>query len=458
MDLIEQVTHVNPMSIAGQVLQTEGLVLRVGGLPVPVGSLVECRRSGRAPLRGEVVGFRDHETLVFPCGRLDGVRRGDRVHLVSAAPLLRVGCELLGCVINSQGEVLDRSHSPYLPDRTPLRRSPPPATSRPRIDQPLTTGIRVIDGMLTCGCGQRLGIFAGSGVGKSVLLGMMARYTTADVIVIGLIGERGREVNEFLERDLGEEGRRRSVVVVATGDEPAVLRVQAAFAATAIAEYFCAAGRNVLLMMDSVTRFAMAQREIGLAGGEPPATRGYPPSVFALLPQLLERAGRFSTGSITGLYSVLVEGDDPNEPISDCVRGILDGHVLLSRDLAAAGHYPAIDVLGSISRCMNDLVALEHQRNVQLVRQMLATYHHHRDLITIGAYRQGSDPQLDAAVATKASIDAVLRQGVGESSSLEETFGRISQLADDIRARLPAKQAAPTPAATAQDLEQEAAS
>ena len=435
--LEEQVERVQPPAVRGRVLQTEGLVLHVGGLPAPVGAQVECRRSGGPPLRGEVVGFRDQATVVFPFGRLDGVCRGDKVRLVASAPRLRVGSDLLGCVVDARGKVLDRRYQPYCPDRVLLRRSPQPATSRPRIDQVLPTGIRALDGMLTCGRGQRLGIFAGSGVGKSVLLGMMARYTAADVIVIGLIGERGREVNEFLERDLGERGRERSVVVVATSDEPAVVRVQAAFAATAVAEYYCEQGSDVLLLMDSVTRFAMAQREIGLAGGEPPATRGYPPSVFALLPQLLERSGNFSQGSITGLYSVLVEGDDPNEPISDTVRGILDGHVLLSRELASAGHYPAIDILGSISRCMTELVSQDHLANVRLIRQLMATYDRHRDLITIGAYRQGSDPQLDLAVAMKPAIDAVLQQGIEEASSWEETVARIDALARDARSRMP---------------------
>ncbi len=441
---IEQISHVQPIPVAGRVLETEGVVLRVGGLPAPVGARVECERSGAPPLAGEVVGFRNQATLVFPWGRLDGICRGDRVRLVASTPRLRVGPALLGCVVDAHGTVLNRNHAPHLPVRVPLRREPPPATSRPRIREVLSTGVRALDGFLTCGRGQRLGIFAGSGVGKSVLLGMMARYTAADVIVIGLIGERGREVNEFLERDLGEAGRRRSVVVVATSDEPAVVRVQAAFSATAIAEYFCDRGSHVLLLMDSVTRFAMAQREIGLAGGEPPATRGCPPPVFALLPQLLERSGRFARGSITGLYSVLVEGDDPNEPISDTVRGILDGHVLLSRDLASAGHYPAIDVLSSISRCMTELVGASHQENVQLIRQLLATYQQHRDLITIGAYRQGADRRLDVAVAMKPAIDSVLRQAVEEPGRWEETVAQIEQLAGAIRTQLNAT-TAPSP-------------
>jgi flagellum-specific ATP synthase len=354
--LTAQLAAIQPAALTGTVVRTVGLTAAVAGLPAPIGSQVTVERQGGEPLLGEVIGFRDHLTLVHPYGPIAGVRHGQRVRLVRTSRMLRVGEPLLGRVLDAQGRPLDGLAEPALSDRIEIDRSPPPATSRPRIDRPISTGIRAMDGLLTCGLGQRIGIFAGSGVGKSVTLGMMARYTSADVNVIALVGERGREVNDFLERDLGPQGRARSVVVVATSDQPAVLRVQAAFTATAIAEYFRDLGRNVLLMMDSETRLAMAQREIGLAAGEPPTTRGYPPSVFALLPRLVERAGRTPQGAITAFYTVLVEGDDTNEPVSDAVRGLLDGHTILSRRLAGQGHYPAIDILESISRVMPDIV------------------------------------------------------------------------------------------------------
>ena len=325
---------------------------------------------------------------------------------------------MLGRVVDAHGRAVDGRPQPALADRVALDRPPPPAIERPRIDPPLGTGIRAIDGMLTCGKGQRMGIFAGSGVGKSVLLGMMARYTAADVNVIGLVGERGREVNEFLERDLGPEGLARSVVVVATSDEPALLRVQAAQTATAIAEYFRDSGRDVLLLIDSLTRFAMAQREIGLAAGEPPTTRGYPPSVFALLPKLVERAGRSARGSITGFYSVLVEGDDPQEPISDAVRGLLDGHTWLSRKLAARGHYPAIDMLGSLSRLMPDITPRIQQDAASAVRELLGAHRDHEDLISIGAYRRGSQSQRrsgDRHARRDQPLLAAARRGAGQA-------------------------------------------
>jgi flagellum-specific ATP synthase len=306
---------------------------------------------------------------------------------------------------------------------------PPPALDRPRINSTLSTGIRAIDGLLTCGLGQRMGIFSGSGVGKSVTLGMMARYTSADVNVIGLIGERNREVNDFLERDLGPDGVARSVVVVAASHEPALVRVRAAHTATAIAEYFRDRGQNVLLLLDSLTRFAMAQREIGLAAGEPPTTRGYPPSVFATLPKLVERAGRSQSGSITAFYTVLVEGDDTNEPVSDTVRGLLDGHTILSRKIASRGHYPAIDVLESISRVMPDIVSREQLDAARTVRQLMAAHRDHEDLISIGAYRTGANPLVDAAIAMKADIDAFLQQAMDQSAGADSARERLLQLA-----------------------------
>ena len=327
-----------PTALCGTVVQTSGMTISAAGFPAPVGAMAEIQRDLGPAVAAEVIGFRDEHTLLYPLAEVQGVRRGNRVRLTRTSRWLRVGDALLGRVIDASGGPVDRKPQPALPDRATFDRRPPPPCERPRIDEPLATGVRAIDGMLTCGKGQRVGIFSGSGVGKSVLMGMMARYTAADVIVIALIGERGREVNEFIERDLGPEGLAKSVVVVATSNEPALLRVQAASTATAIAEHFRDQGKNVLLLMDSLTRFALAQREVGLAAGEPPTTRGYPPSVFALLPRLVERAGRSPQGSITAFYTVLVEADDPNEPISDAVRGLLDGHTWLSRGLASRGH------------------------------------------------------------------------------------------------------------------------
>jgi flagellum-specific ATP synthase len=323
-----------------------------------------------------------------------------------------------------------------LDERFPLQSSGITATQRPRIDTPLGTGVRCIDGMLTCGRGQRLGIFAGSGVGKSVLMGMMARYTQADIAVIALIGERGREVNEFIERELGPEGLARSVVVVATSNEPALMRVQAAYAATTVAEYFRDAGKNVLLVMDSVTRFALAQREIGLAAGEPPTTRGFPPSTFALLPRLVERAGRTARGSITAFYSVLVEGDDENEPIADCVRGLLDGHVWLTRRIAERGHYPAIDVLRSISRLANEVSGPEEKKARQVIRELLAAYAENEDLINIGAYRKGANRTLDAAVEMRDEINRLLKQQTDERVELDQVRKDLVALANKCQSRL----------------------
>ena len=355
--LLDQLNSIMTCDMSGSIVRTEGLTAAVAGLPAPIGALVQIERQTGGAVAGEVIGFRQDATIIFPLGNISGVRRGNRVRLLNTARTLRVGPQLLGRVLNAHGQAIDGRPLPFLPDRVNAIGNHIQALDRPRIDAVLSSGVRAIDALLTCGRGQRIGVFSGSGVGKSVMLGMMGRHTSADVTVIGLIGERGREVNEFIERDLGPEGLARSVVVVATSDEPALLRVQAALTATAVAEYFRDQHKNVLLIMDSVTRFAMAQREIGLALGEPPATRGYPPSVFASLPKLVERAGRTNTGSITAFYSVLVEGDDLNEPISDTVRGLLDGHTVLSRKLASQGHYPAIDILSSISRVMPNLVS-----------------------------------------------------------------------------------------------------
>ncbi|MEX2112373.1 MAG: FliI/YscN family ATPase [Pirellulales bacterium] len=427
-DLVQQLESVMPTALCGSVVRTVGMTAAVADFPAPVGALVEIERQTGPPAAAEVIGFRDDLTLVYLLSDVAGLRHGNRVRLVKTSRYVRVGPALLGRVVNARGECIDGKPQPALVDRVPLERPAIGAIDRPPIERPLSTGIRAVDALTTCGRGQRIGVFAGSGVGKSVTLGMMARYTAADVNVVALIGERGREVNDFLTRDLGP-ALAKSVVVVATSDEPALARVQAALTATAIAESFRESGRDVLLVMDSLTRWAMAQREIGLAAGEPPTTRGYPPSVFALLPKLLERAARTARGSITAFYSVLVEGDDPQEPICDAVRGLLDGHVWLSRKLAARGHYPAIDVLESISRLMRDVTSHAHQHAAQTVRELLAVYREHEDLISIGAYHRGSNPLVDRAIDLREPIDHFLRQQVDEPSDVESAGDALVRLA-----------------------------
>ena len=445
-NLIDQLETVMPTALTGSVVRTVGMTAAVAGFPAPVGALVQIERQAGRPISAEVVGFRDDLTLVYPFSSLAGIRHGNQVRLCRTSRCLHLGEPLLGRVIDAHGRCIDGRPQPVLTHRCGMQRQPPPAVQRPTIDTPLATGIRAIDGLLTCGRGQRMGIFSGSGIGKSIVLGMMARYTSADVIVIALIGERGREVNEFVQRELGPAGLAKSVVVVATGDQPALLRVQSALTATSVAEYFRDRGKDVLLLMDSLTRFAMAQREIGLATGEPPTTRGYPPSVFALLPQLVERAGRNPHGSITAFYSVLVEGDDTSEPISDSVRGLLDGHTVMSRKLANKGHYPAIDVLESISRLMPDIVDREQRDASTSVRQLLAAYQEHEDLISIGAYRQGSNPTVDQAIAMKDEIDSYLQQRIEEPSTLQSSSESLLQLA---RRRAALKSTAAGPPAAA---------
>jgi flagellum-specific ATP synthase len=429
VELAEQLESILPTALEGSVVRTVGTTAAIADFPAPLGALVEIQRQAGPPVPAEVIGFREQQTLVYPLEDMAGVRHGNRVRLVRTCRWLPVGDELLGRVIDAYGRAIDLRPQPSLPHRAFLQADSPNPVERPRINEPLATGIRALDALLTCGKGQRMGIFSGSGVGKSVTLGMMARYTSADVNVIALIGERGREVNDFLEQDLGPDGLARSVIVVATSDEPALVRVRAAFTATAIAEYFRDQGRDVLLIMDSLTRFAMAQREIGLAAGEPPTTRGYPPSVFGMLPKLTERAGRSERGSITGFYSVLVEGDDPNEPISDTVRGLLDGHTWLSRKLASRGHWPAIDVLESISRVMPAVTSREQQDAARLLRELMATYRDHEDLISIGAYRRGSHPLVDLAIDLREEIRTFLTQRREESSTLEKSREALTQLA-----------------------------
>ena len=415
--------------IRGRVRQAIGLVVQAEGLALPVGAACEIRTSGGGAVPCEVVGFRDDVTLLMPLEDLQGVRRGDEILCRSQVQRLPVGRSLLGRVIDSQGRPLDGGPMGAVERQGPLQARAPHPLERERIREALGTGVRAIDALLTCGKGQRLGLFAGSGVGKSTLLGMCARGTAADVIVIGLVGERGREVREFVEKDLGPEGLKRSVVVVETSERPALLRVRAPFAATAVAEYFRDEGLDVLLLMDSITRMANAQREVGLSAGEPPATKGYPPSVFAQMPRLLERAGRSGKGSITGFYTVLVEGDDVNEPIADAARSILDGHVWLSRDLAVRGHYPSIDPLQSVSRLMTEVATPEQSEAAQRLKALLAAWRDAEDLINVGAYVKGSNLEIDAAVRARPAILKFLRQGVTERATLEESRRALAELA-----------------------------
>ena len=427
--VLENLNEIMTASLTGSVVETVGMSVAVADFPAPVGAVVRIECDNGVNAEGEVVGFRGGLTLVYLLAATAGVRRGNRVRLVRTSRSLRVGPELLGRIIDARAQCIDGRPQPRLCDRVRLERLPPPAMERPRILRPLATGVHAIDALLTCGRGQRLGVFSGSGIGKSVLLGMMSRGTDADVIVTGLIGERGREVNEFIERDLGPQALARSVVVVATSNEPALARVHAAYTATAVAEYFRDQGKHVLLLMDSITRFAMAQREIGLAAGEPPTTRGYPPSMFALLPRLVERAGQSRAGSITAFYTVLVEGDDETEPVADTMRGLLDGHVWLSRKLAGRGHYPAIDVLGSISRLMKDVTTPQHQAAALAIRQLLAAYAEHEDLLAIGAYRRGTHRAVDAAVDMRDAIDGLLRQTIDSALPFDHIVEQLTSLA-----------------------------
>ena len=426
----EQIERLDTLPVGGRVIRTVGLVVESRGPRARVGEICELVGGvGERSLPLEVVGFHEGTLLTVPLGGTSGIRPGDRIvsrGMVSAVP---VGPGLLGRVIDGLGRPLDGRGDLAAEIEYPLYPPPLNPLARDPIVAPLGTGVRAIDSLLTCGRGQRLGLFGGSGVGKSTLLGMMARATAADIAVIGLVGERGREVRGFLEHDLGPEGLAKAVVVASTSDNPPLVRIRAAYAATAIAEYFRDQGKNVLLMMDSVTRFAMAQREIGLAAGEPPTAKGYPPSVFAMLPGLLERAGNVTgRGSITALYTVLVDGDDTNEPIADAVRGILDGHVVLSRDLAARNHYPAIDILQSISRTMPDVTSVEHRTKAGQVRGWMATLRDSDDLISVGAYVRGSNSRIDEALEKRDGIDAFLRQPMEETTSFENAVEALGQL------------------------------
>ncbi|MBC7325282.1 MAG: flagellar protein export ATPase FliI [Moorella sp. (in: Bacteria)] len=413
----------------GQVVRVIGLTVEVRGITARIGEICDILVPGEGNVVAEVVGFRERSTLLMPLGELKGVYPGCHVVPRGKSLAVRVSNALLGRVLDGLGHPLDGREGLKNGVEFPVDNKPPNPLERRRIKEVLATGVRAIDAFLTCGKGQRIGIFSGSGVGKSTLLGMVARFSAADVNVIALVGERGREVRDFIEGDLGEQGLARSVVVAATSDQPALVRLKAAFVASAIAEFFRDQGKDVLLLMDSVTRFAMAQREVGLAIGEPPSTRGYTPSVFALLPRLLERSGMGPRGSITAFYTVLVEGDDLNEPVADAVRGILDGHIVLSRELAGRNHYPAIDILNSVSRLMPEIVPSEHFRQAGRLRDLLATYRQAEDLINIGAYVSGSNPKVDEAIKYNNAITDFLKQDMLEVSPLEDTLTRLQRLA-----------------------------
>jgi len=414
------------VKVIGKVVQVVGLIIeaQVGG--VSVGDLCSIRiEKENRDAFAEVVGFRESRVLLMPLGSTSGISPGAQVTAAGKPLNVRVGPDILGRVLGGLGDPID-GKGPLLGEiERPLDANPPDPVKRPRVTEVLRVGIRAIDGLLTVGRGQRIGIFAGSGVGKSTVMGMIARNAEAQVNVISLVGERGREVRDFIEESLGEEGMRKSVVVVATSDQPPLIRLKAAFVATAIAEYFRDQGKMVILMMDSVTRFAMAQREIGLAAGEPPTTKGYTPSVFALLPRLMERSGTSEIGTITAFYTILVEGDDFNEPIADHSRSILDGHIILSRDLAARNHYPAIDVPHSVSRLMTNLVSDEHKAAAGKLREVLARYAEAEDLINIGAYVKGSNPKIDYALSKIDQVNDLLKQGTFDKVGYEETVDRL---------------------------------
>ena len=419
--------RVEPVGLAGRVRGVRGLTVTVSDFAVGIGAACRIDRVAD-PVEARVIGFAGERTVVMPLGAAEGICRGDRVELVRAAETVGVGPDLLGRVIDGRGRPIDGAGRLRVESQGVLRPAPLDPMRRPAIDEPLPVGVRAIDAMLTVGRGQRMGVFSGPGVGKSLLLGMIARHAAADVTVIALIGERGREVREFLDKHLGAEGRRRAVVVVSTGDEPPLLRVQAAAAATCVAEYFRDRGRNVLLLMDSLTRLAMAQRQIGLVAGEPPATRGYPPSVFALLPELLERAVRTAGGSITGFYTVLVEGDESADPIAEAVRAATDGHVHLSAELAQRGHWPAIDVLRSVSRAMGDVVDPGHATAAEELRRLIALREETADLLRIGAYKPGGDAEVDRAVAAMPRIRELLTQRPEERAEFGETVRALKAL------------------------------
>nr|WP_226643906.1 flagellar protein export ATPase FliI [Mesobacillus subterraneus] len=429
-DLMEHVDFLDSFKRYGRVKRVVGLMIESQGPESSIGDVcfIHVGTKKKRRIQAEVVGFKDENVILMPYTSIHDISPGSLVETTMKPLEIKAGPGLIGKVVDSLGVPLDQSSLPKGLAAVPTEQDPPNPLSRPPISEPIEVGVRMIDSLLTVGSGQRVGIFAGSGVGKSTLLGMIARNTTADLNVIGLIGERGREVREFIERDLGPEGLKRSIVVVATSDQPALMRIKGAYTATAIAEYFRDKGLNVMLMMDSVTRVAMAQREVGLAVGEPPTTKGYTPSVFAILSRLLERTGTNEFGSITGFYTVLVDGDDMNEPIADTVRGILDGHFVLDRDLANKGQYPAVNVLKSISRIMNNIVSDEHVKAAERLRELLSTYINAEDLINIGAYKKGTSGEIDEAILRYPQIQNFLKQGTNERVSINESVQALLQL------------------------------
>ena len=424
---LEKINNIKPYESEGKVTKVIGLTVEVEGLKSFVGELCTIFNQNNNPISCEVVGFKENKIILMPLGELVGIGSGCKV--VASGTPCSVNCsdELLGKIIDPLGKPIDDSKV-YKGERYSLSNQPPDPIKRKRITKIMPTGIKAIDGFITCGEGQRIGIFAGSGVGKSTTLGMIARSAEADVNVIALIGERGREVLDFIERDLGPEGMKKSVVVCATSDKPPLVRLKGALTATSIAEYFRDQGKKVILMMDSVTRFAMSQREVGLAIGEPPAQKGYTPSVFAELPKLMERTGLSDVGSITAFYTVLVDGDDFNEPIADAVRGILDGHIVLSRELAHKNHYPAIDISNSISRLMNDICDETHKKIASQGRDIIATYKEAEDLINIGAYEHGSNMKIDMAIEYIDKINNYLKQGINESNSFTDNITSLKNI------------------------------
>lgn len=426
--LNKELNNIDVTSSFGHITRVIGLIIESKGPQVGIGEVCLVK-TARKTIKTEVVGFDNNRVLLMPIGEMSDINPGARVIATGEKLKVKAGQALLGNVLDGLGNPITDSYR-NLKNLTdvPVMNQPPDPLSRKRILEPLSLGVRCIDGLLTCGRGQRIGVFAGSGVGKSTLMGMVARNTEADINVIGLVGERGREVRDFIERDLGSEGLKKSVVVIATSDKPALVRVKAAHVTTAIAEYFRDQGYNVLMMMDSITRVAMALREVGLAVGEPPATRGYPPSVFAELPRLLERTGTNENGSITALYTVLVEGDDFNEPISDTVRGILDGHISLSRELAARNHYPAIDVLESVSRVMTEIVDDDHRQAAGDFKRMLSDYNEAEDLINIGAYQPGSNPDVDKALENIEEMKNYLQQGINEKTDFKTSIVSLKNI------------------------------
>jgi flagellum-specific ATP synthase len=425
--------NTNTLRMSGRITKVIGLVLESEGPKAPIGEICILKdRNGNIVSKSEIVGFRDNIILSMILGDLTEISPGMEIISTGEKLSVNVGDTLLGRILDGLGNPIDGKGDISNEVRRSIYAAPPSPLQRMRIMEPIATGIRTIDGLLTIGKGQRMGIFSGSGIGKSTLLGMIARNTSADINVIALIGERGREVKEFLEKDLGEKGLQRSIVIISTSDAPSLVRVKAALTATTIAEYYRDKGLDVMFMMDSATRLAMAQREVGLTIGEPPTTKGYTPSVFSLLQKTMERAGTSEVGSITGLYSVLVEGDDLNEPVSDTTRGILDGHIVLSRRMASMGHYPAIDVLESISRVRNDVIDAEHYNAILALQEMIATYRNAEDLISIGAYQKGTNKRIDKSMELNDDINSFLRQRIEDATTYEDTINHLKDLAGRI--------------------------